>query len=437
LVRASYWNASTGIACGVAAAISATFNAPIAGILFVHEVVLRHFALSSFAPVASASIVAYLIADALAVREPLLLVENAMVEHYWEYALFVLIGAVGALLAVVYMRGILQVESLASRLRIPLAARPAAAGLLIGITALWIPEILGVGHDTLRAAIIDGRFTIDTLGILFIAKLAASVLCLGMGFAGGVFGPALVSGALYGVLCGSLTIALIGEPHANLTVYGICGMVALASPVIGAPLASVLIVFELTHNYTATLAALASVAIANLIAYRFFGRSLFDVQLGGKGLDLSTGRSKARLSGVTLHGLISDEYLAVDRKHSIDRVLRDMSLGGYTEACVLDHADGTARFAGIVTLADAYRTRLDDDRAVAGDAMREDWPVLNAETTVWQAMDYLRTFTGQVVPVVESADHPRLLGVVTEQALVSAYLETMERVRREEHGTQN
>lgn len=436
LIRAGYWNTSTGIACGVAAAISATFNAPIAGILFVHEVVLRHFAVSSFAPVAGASIVAWLVADALAVREPLLLVEDAMVGHYWEYALFVLIGAVGAVAAVGYMRGILRVEALAGRLRIPLALRPAAAGLAVGVTALWIPEILGVGHDTLRAAIIEGRFTLDALGVVFIAKLAASILCLGMGFAGGVFGPALVSGALFGALCGSLTIALIGEPHASLTVYGICGMVALASPVIGAPLASVLIVFELTHNYTATIAALASVAIANLIAYRFFGRSLFDVQLGRKGLDLSTGRSKARLAGATLHRLISDEYLSVERDLPIDQVLREMSLGGFTEACICERIDNETRFAGVVTLADAYRTRLDDDKAVAGDAMRQDWPVLNAGTTVWQAMDYLRTFTGQAVPVVESPDKPRLLGIVTEQALISAYLETMERVHREEHGTQ-
>lgn len=109
-------------------------------------------------------------------------------------------------------------------------------------------------------------------------------------------------------------------------------------------------------------------------------------------------------------------------------------MSGFAEACVIE-SSGDRQLAGILTLADAYRTRLESDGAVVASAMRTDWPVLNAETSVWQAMDYLRTFTGQAVPVVESTANSRLLGVVTEQALVTAYLEIMERVRREEHGS--
>ena len=431
LIRARYWTGNTAIACGVAAAISAAFNAPIAGILFVHEVVLRHFALSAFAPVAGAALVAWLVTQMMVPRPPLLLVETASVSHYGEYGLFVLMGALGALLAVGYMRAILAVDAWSLRAPIPAWLQPASAGLALGVAALWLPEILGTGNDTLRAAIIDQRFGVDMLSLLLIGKLTASVVCLGMGFAGGFFGPALVSGALYGALFGAAAFALIGEQHAGLAVYGICGMVAVASPVIGAPLATVLIVFELTHNYTVTLAALASVAVSNLIAYRFFGRSLFDVQLAGRGLDLSVGRGKAMLANSQLRELVSQDYLSIPARTTVSQALGLMAQKRHSEAYVVDRE---GHYVGALTLAQLHHAEPDAGARVVDELVRTDWPVLSAATSVWEAMDYLKTFVGQAVPVLESGDSRRMLGVVSESALVTAYLETLEQVRREEHG---
>ena len=118
---------------------------------------------------------------------------------------------------------------------------------------------------------------------LVAAKIGLTALCIGFGFAGGVFSPALLIGILFGALFWTVLNGLTGIETSGIAVYAICGMMALTSPVIGAPLTTILIVFELTRNYDLTIAAMVAVVFSNLIAYRTFGRSLFDVQLGRVG----------------------------------------------------------------------------------------------------------------------------------------------------------
>ncbi len=428
--RAARSDDNIAIASGVAAAISTAFNAPLAGILFAHEVVLRHYALRAFAPVAAASSVGYVVAVVVFERRPLFHVEAAAVNHAWEYAAFMAIGVGGALVAVAYMRAILAATRLAPRLALPAPLRPALAGAAVGVAALWVPDILGIGKETLRFAIIEGAYSGGELGLILVLKLLATALCLGLGFAGGVFSPALVIGTLFGALCGTGLEWVAGEERGPLAVYGVSGMVAVTAPVIGAPLTTVIIVFELTHNYTLTTAALASVVLANLVASRLFGRSLFDVQLRERGMDLSGGRGKLVLELCTVGDLVTRDCVTVDAAMRVHDVMAKLARSDRGEAYVVD-ADG--RYRGTLTLA-----RLQahpDGQAPAGEVAHDDRPVLTSDTGVWHAMELMQDFVGEAVPVVEpEGEGLRFVGVVYETALMKVYLSTLESLRREEHG---
>ncbi|MFN2362081.1 MAG: chloride channel protein [Marinobacter sp.] len=212
---------------------------------------------------------------------------------------------------------------------------PAAGGLVVGLVALWIPEVLGIGQETLRFATIEGAFGIGELALIIVAKLILTALLIGILF-----------GAFYGLVLPYVAPV----PHSGLVVYAICGMMALASSVIGAPLTTILIVFELTRSYDLTIAAMVSVVFANLISYRVIGRSLFDLQLRDRGFDLSLGRDKAILETHRITDYVSRQFSKASNLQTVGDVRQQMVDDHRSEAMVLDHKGvlvGVVRLQGI------------------------------------------------------------------------------------------
>ncbi|PAU74257.1 chloride channel protein [Halomonas salipaludis] len=433
LLRMSRSDDNITIACGVAAAIATAFNAPLAGIVFAHEVVLRHYALRAFAPVAAAAIVGYVIATNVLERGALFHVADTAVPRPWEFALFVIIGGMGALVAGGYMRAILGVGRLAGR--VPLAAplRPALAGALLGVAALWVPDILGMGQETLRFATIAGAFGSGELLLVLVLKLAATALCLGMGFSGGVFSPALVIGTLFGALCGTLVGQFSDAPQATFVFYAVCGMVAVTAPVIGAPLTSLLIVFELTGSYALTTAALASVTLASPIAAQLFGRSLFDIQLSNRGLDLSAGRGRALLQATQVAEQLTRDCVTLAPRTPVHEAIRALGEARHAEAYLVD---ARGRYCGCVTLPEleAAQQAGQADSHIA-DFIVTARPVLHPDSSLWDAMAQLEEVTGEALAVVDAERDDAFLGVVYEARIARAYLRHNDALRKEEHGT--
>lgn len=416
---------SIAIACGVAAAISTAFNAPIAGLVFAHEVILRHYSLRAFAPVTVAAATGYIIANVIFDRPALFLVNFDRVAHSYEFVFFALEGVLCAGLAWVFMM-LLRLSTRAARLWVGVAwARPAAAGLMVGLVALWIPEVLGIGQETLRFATIEGAFGIGELALIILAKLGLTALCVGFGFVGGVFSPALLIGVLFGAFFGLVLPYVVPVPHSGLVVYAICGMMALASSVIGAPLTTILIVFELTRSYDLTIAAMVSVVFANLISYRVIGRSLFDLQLRARGFDLSLGRDKAILETHRIIDYVSRAVTTANAHDTVGDVRQRLVEDHRSEAMVLTPEGtllGVLRLQGLVNCA--------IDTPVSDVAIRS-FTFFDYDTTVWQSMELLRGFLGEAVPLV--GRDGRLIGVVPEEAVIRAYLEIVHDLREEEN----
>lgn len=281
------------LGCAAAAAVSASFNAPLAGALFALEVVLRHYALRSFGPVVVASVAAAVVSRIHLGDTPQFGLPPHVVEFYWEMPAFALLGVVCGLVGVAMIRGIFLAEEICDRaqrwLRLPDPLRPAAAGLVVGAIAIQFPHVIGVGYETTFAVLRDGAPFLVAV-VFAVTKVAAVAVTLGGRMGGGVFSPSIMVGALTGAAFGEL--ALAAYPHLSggfVSLYTLAGMGAVAGAVLGAPISTTLIVFELTGDYQAALAVMIAVSLASVVADRMIARSFFLTQLERQDLHLSHG----------------------------------------------------------------------------------------------------------------------------------------------------
>ncbi len=417
---------SITIACGIAAAISTAFNAPIAGLIFTHEVILRHYSLRIFTAVTVATACGFVVANVVFKHPPLFLVEFNNTFHASEFFLFALEGLACGLLAVVFMKLLAHSSTAASRLKIHAVFKPAIAGFLLAIVGLQIPEVLGAGQAVLRLATISGSYDAFDLSIILITKILVTALCIGFGFAGGVIFPSLLIGALFGALFAFAVPELFLVEYSGLSVYAVCGMVALASPVIGAPLTALLIIFEITRNYEITVAAMVTIVFSNLIAYHWYGRSLFDTQLMQQDLDLSAGRDRAYLQHHKVAEYMTHEIPVINNNWNCGQLLEQMAGDATQSAAVVDH-DG--RYLGMI-----YQSQLHDksDADPVESLTFKPGLEFDENTSLWLAMESMRDYIGEAVPVVHSRTR-KYLGALPEAVVISAYLDAIHDLRREEH----
>lgn len=281
------------LGCAVAAAVSASFNAPIAGALFALEVVLRHFAVHAFAPIVIASVAGTVISRlTFGDVTEFMLMEEGMLAFYVELPAFLILGLVSGLVAAALMGSIFYADDfgnyVSARLRLPRWLRPALAGLLLGIMALWFPHIIGVGYETTSAAL-TGQLVWHEAIVFCILKVVAVAITLGGRMGGGVFSPSLMVGALLGLAFGHVATAMFPDVSGSETLYALAGMGAVAAAVLGAPISTTLIVFELTGDWQTGLAVMVAVSLSTKVASRLVHRSYFLTQLERRKVHLSKG----------------------------------------------------------------------------------------------------------------------------------------------------
>lgn len=281
------------LGCAVAAAVSASFNAPIAGALFALEVVLRHFAVHAFAPIVVASAAGTVInrlvfGDVTEFTLP----GTTALQFYIELPAFLLLGLVCGLVAVVVMRAVFWAEDMGNALqrlsRLPRWLRPAVAGLALGALAIPFPHIIGVGYETTSAAL-TGQLLLHEAVVFALLKAVALAITLGGRMGGGVFSPSLMLGALTGLAFGLIATGFFPDVSGAQTLYALAGMGAVAAAVLGAPISTTLIVFELTGDWQTGLAVMVSVSLSTAVASRMVQRSFFLTQLERRGVSVAAG----------------------------------------------------------------------------------------------------------------------------------------------------
>jgi len=406
------------IGCGVAGAIAAGFNAPIAGVIFAHEAILRHFSLRAIAPIAIASITAVWVRSHVFEAAPLFTIDSSSADVTTLLPAALIAGPFFGLLAVLFMVTIRYSTALAKATKWSQTTLILVAAMAMGTLATIIPETLGLGTATMQQ-MMNGEFPTGYLVLVLIGKLLATAICLGFGFFGGVFSPALFVGLTAGALGGRL-LGWLGLMAAGPGV-AICGMAAVASAVIGAPIAGVLIILEMTLSYEFALAAMLSVVVSTLVSNLIFGHSFFDRQLLDRGIDVTLGRGHIEMMESPVSKIVSDDYVAIAPTASVEEAIKQLADSAATEGYVVF---GDGRFAGKVSLhqligktASISIKRYADKEALS----------IKHDSSLQQAIEVASDFVGESIPII-NRDTEEFLGVVTEADLFQLYLSLQNRI---------
>ncbi len=409
------------LGCGVAAAISAGFGAPIAGIVFAHEAVLRHFSVRAIAPISIASVTASAVSQSFFNTSATFNISTSAPDLVSVIPVLIIASPIIAVAAIVYMEALRRSVVIAKGTGWSAERLVITAATICGLVGIWIPEILGLGIGTINA-MLDGVYQLPALILLLIAKIAMTALCIGFGLFGGVFSPALFVGVAVGGVISQIAI-LLGVPDLSVAI-SIAAMAAVAANVIGAPVAAVLIILELTQSYAYAVAALMAVMASMLLTHRLFGHSFFDRQLLDRGIDLSLGREAIALSQHTLETHLSDDYVKVDETTSGQTALELMRQAEQTEAYVVSNS---GRLAGKLSVHQAIQA----DKQTVFQFADADPVLLNLDDSLQHAMHTVSDFVGESVPIIDRETR-ELLGVITEGDLFKAVIDVQSTVRHQE-----
>lgn len=271
------------VACGVAGSIAASFNTPIAGVVFAMEVVMLEYTLVGFAPVILAAVSAASVSRLVYGADPAFAVPSFHLASLLELPYLMVLGAVVGCLAAAYVSGTRRLDERSRPL--PLWVRTTAAGAFTGLCALIAPEVMGLGYDTVQLAVL-GKIGLLSLITITVFKLAATVACGGLGLPGGLIGPMVVMGATAGGALGMIGHSLVPASSSDPGFYAALGMVAMMGASLQAPLAALMAILELTANPNTMLPGMVTVVTAFLVARVTFKQDpIFISILRGRGID--------------------------------------------------------------------------------------------------------------------------------------------------------
>lgn len=428
------------LACGVAAAVAAAFNAPLAGVFFALEVVIGHYAIGALAPIVAASVVATAVTRSVYGAYPAFQLSPYELGSHWEFPAFALLGFVAAIAAITFMRSVPIVEKTHGRLGIPQHWRPAIGGLLVGAIALSFPQVLGVGYGATSSAL-RLEFAFPFLIGLAVAKTAATAITLGSGFGGGVFSPALFLGAVIGGAFGHVAGDIVPgamPPDASIFAgegaYALVGMGAFAAAILGAPISTILMVFEITTDYALTTAVMLAVVTSVVTVGSLHGNSYFRGQLASRGIDMTLARIEADLlRDIEVGGIVSEEFARTTPETCLRDVRIQLQTAPFGELFVVDKEDA---LIGTITLADLAAEAFDqnlDTLVIARDVARLHPPMLEGTDNLQDALSLMQSRAEEHMPVVDDRENGRhIIGVLHERDVMLAYNQELVRLHRDE-----
>ncbi|WP_042388653.1 chloride channel protein [Streptacidiphilus melanogenes] len=405
------------VACGAAGGIAATFNAPLAGVFFAMELILRDFAAESFGMVVLSSFTASVIGRSILGNTAFITLPAFQVQHLAQYALFALLGLIAGVVGVGFNKILYRIEDACDAVwRGPEWARPAVGGLLLGLLLLALPQMYGVGYPVLEHALAGGYALLFLLALLA-GKMIATSLTIGIGGSGGVFAPSLFIGAMLGSAFGQGAHQLMPSIAGSAAAYGIVGMGAVFAGAARAPITAVVILFELTGEYSIILPLMAAIVIATMVSRKLSYENIYTAKLMRRGIDLDATVDPADTLTVAQamttapHALVDTTPLA-----QAPRALAHQHHG----VVPLTGTDGTYR--GTVHAHDLIHALADDTdlQTPVGKLADDTHPTTTPGTTLAAARDQLNATNAEGLPVLSHAHDGRLVGWIDHRAILHA-----------------
>ncbi len=406
----------TLVACGAAAGISATFNAPIGGVFFASEVILGEFAPRSFAAIVVASVVAAVISRAFLGNHPSFNASGFVLVSPLELALYAVLGIVAAAWATGFVNVLYFVEDAFEKMKFPSWAKGALGFAGVGAIGIWFPQVLGVGYGPIQQVLYEHVPARHGLALAILKPVATS-LTLGAGGSGGVFAPSLFTGAFLGDWFGRLAHGLFPLWTAPAAAYGLVAMAAVFAAAAEAPITAIMIVFEMSDDYTIILPLMVTVVIATVLGRHWLGATIYERKLIRRGIDWQRARNPRFFSRLSVSSVSRTPPAVAQAGDSIATLLAVGRDGGELAFPVCDGP----RFVGIVTAADLARAAAAGN---AGDAVRTITHLtserLRPVDTLERAATLMADTETPLLAVVDG-DDDRLTGIVTRRDLLEAY----------------
>lgn len=405
----------TLVACGAAAGISATFNAPIGGVFFASEVILGDFAPRSFATIVVASVVAAVIGRAHFGNHPSFTASAFYLVSPAELGLYAVLGIVAAFWAAGFVRLLYFFEDRFEAARLNPMLKAAAGFCAVGVIGMWFPQIFGVGYDrvdSMLASHVPGGHSL----VLAILKPLATSLTLGAGGSGGVFAPSLYTGAMLGNAFGRFVHGMFPLWTASSAAYGLVGMAAVFAAAAEAPITAITIVFEMSSDYTIILPLMVCTVIATLLGRRLLGYTIYEMKLVRRGIDWARLRKPRPLTQVRVTAVEHAPPIIASPDDRVADVARH--LGDTPEFVVPVCRNG--RFLGVVLASDIAAELARDPVQTVAHCMRMVPSTLSRGDTLEQAAVAMADPEVPMLPIVEGATG-KLLGIVTRRDILNAY----------------
>ena len=412
------------LGCGVAGAISAGFGAPLAGIIFAHEAVLRHFSMRALAPIAIASFTASAVTEKIFNKSSIFQTDNQIPELANILPATLICSPIFAITAILFMLSIRYCTKIVGKSSLSLTTKIYSGAIICGLTGIFFPQILGLGTDSI-INMLGGDFTIKFLLIILILKIMMTSICLSSGLFGGVFSPALFIGTAAGSIVGKV-ISTLGFFGAG-SVLPFCGMAAVGGAIIGAPVTAVIIILEITGSYALGLSTMASVAGCCLITHLFFGHSFFDRQLIDRGINVNLGRGHLKLMEEPVLNYAANDFCKINETEDVRTALNKMIAAKCTESYIVQ---GKNQFLGKLIINDLISA---DKSSIALNFITKEPLTLNPNLSVLQSIEACRSFVGETIPLV-SPSKQTIDGVISEADLFSAYLDLDKQMKDLENG---
>lgn len=396
------------VACGAAGGIAATFNAPITGLFFGFEIILREFSLDAMFAVILSSVAADLVSQGLFGSAPFFstIPHDLVVRHGYTYLLVALLGVAAGLIGCGFKTVLYRSEDLVDRLwkGRPEWARPAIGGLALGAMLLALPQMYGVGYPVMDNAI-AGHTVLWLLVVLMVAKIVAVSITLSIGGSGGVFAPSLFTGTMAGMAFGVIVAHAFGPIVTSPAVFAVVGMGAVFGGAAQAPLTAIASVVEMTGNFTLILPVMLAVGIAAAVSKRLSHGSIYTTKLLRRGIDIERPKAANVLQLLTA----SDAMLPVSPPN-----------GGSAAPAVGDDLVGTEPAVGPPDWTSLIGPLSETRRPQA----------IYANETLDQAVRQLVLYGRAGLPVL-SADGQRLQGWITRQNVLRVLAERVDASERE------
>jgi len=425
------------IGAGGAAGLAAGFNAPIAGVFFALEVLLRDsYRTNKSSPnsdvsvVVIASVISALVSQISLGERPAFSLPVYEVRSYWELPLYLGLGVLASVVALMFTHAVKQAKkffagewAIAPFMRhLPMPIKLLMGGLCVGIIALTFPEAIGIGYETVESILQDTPFTIPLLSILLVIKLLLTAISSGSGFVGGIFAPSIFLGAVLGSLYGQAIASFLPAsiPIAASPAYALVGMAAVLAGTVRAPLTSVLLLFEMTRDYRIVLPLMAAVGLCAWVLDQI-DTSRPDrmiMQWSDLPADIEV------LEKIKIAEVMTLNPASVKYSMPLLQAAQFITSGYHHSALVFDDIN---HLQGILTTQDIKRVLS----APVGNPLIEEMTVQNictrevictfADESLAEALKRMATRDLRQMPVVDRNQPKRVLGMVDRLAITTAY----------------